>query len=240
MVLVADNSGLPSTDRSKKVILIVEDELAMVRLLRDNLVYEGYEVLVAADGEKALDVALRTRPDLILLDLMLPKIDGLGVCRQLRESRLDSPIIMLTARSLEQDKIAGLKIGADDYMTKPFSISELLARIEAKLRRAQHRPLHSYQFGDVCLNLDSFTVTKKAVPIDLSRREFDLLRYLIENRGRVISRMEMLSHVWGYGGDLHTRTVDTHILNLRQKVEDVPSSPQYILTVHRIGYRFDG
>ncbi len=212
----------------------------MVRLLQDNLVYEGYEVLVATDGESAVEIALRTRPDLILLDVMLPKLDGLCVCRKLRENDLDSPIIMLTARSLEQDKIAGLKIGADDYMTKPFSISELLARTEAKLRRADHKPFHTYQFGDVCLDFASFTVTKKGLPIDLSPREFNLLRYMIENRGRVISRTEMLRHVWGYGGDLHTRTVDTHILNLRQKVEDAPSSPAYIQTVHRIGYRFNG
>jgi two-component system alkaline phosphatase synthesis response regulator PhoP len=240
MVLAADNHSLASSGTSRKVILVVEDELAMARLLKDNLIYEGYQVLVATDGEAAVEMALSSKPDLILLDIMIPKLDGLCVCRKLRENRLDSPIIMLTARSLEQDKITGLKIGADDYMTKPFSISELLARTEAKLRRTDRKPFHAYQFGDVCLNFGSFTATKKGVPIDLSPREFDLLRYLIENRGRVVSRTEMLSRVWGYGGDLHTRTVDTHILNLRQKVEDAPSNPSYILTVHRIGYRFNG
>ncbi len=240
MVQSVGSNKSPSQASSKKIILVVEDELAMVRLLQDNLVYEGYEVLVATDGEAAVEVALRTRPDLVLLDVMLPKLDGLCVCRKLRENGLDSPIIMLTARSLEHDKIAGLKIGADDYMTKPFSVSELLARTEAKLRRADHKLFQTYQFSDVCLNFASFTATKNGVPIDLSRRELDLLRYLIENRGRVISRTEMLRHVWGYGGDLHTRTVDTHILNLRQKVEDAPSAPAYIQTVHRIGYRFNG
>jgi two-component system, OmpR family, alkaline phosphatase synthesis response regulator PhoP len=224
---------------SKKVILVAEDEAAMVRLLRDNLTYEGYEVLVAADGEVAVETALRTRPDLILLDIMLPKLDGLSVCRQLRESHLDTPIIMLTARNLEQDKITGLKIGADDYMTKPFSISELLARTEATLRRTDRKPCNTFTFGAVCLNFGNLTATKRGVEIELSPREFNLLRYLVENRGRVISRTEMLARVWHLGGGLHTRTVDTHILNLRQKVEDTPSSPSYIQTVHRIGYRFN-
>jgi len=224
----------------RKVILVVEDEPAMARLLKDNLTYEGYQVLVAGDGESAVETAMRTRPDMILLDIMLPKLDGLSVCRILRENHLDAPIIMLTARNLEQDKITGLKIGADDYMTKPFSVSELLARTEATLRRADRRPSTTYKFGNVCLNFGNFTATKGGVNLELSPREFDLLRYLIDNRGRVISRTEMLARVWRYGGDLHTRTIDTHILNLRQKLEDTPSNPAYIQTVHRIGYRFNG
>jgi two-component system alkaline phosphatase synthesis response regulator PhoP len=224
----------------KRTVLVVEDEVAMVRLLRDNLTYEGYEVLVATDGEAAVEAALQTRPDLILLDIMLPKLDGLSVCRQLRERHLDTPIIMLTARNLEQDKIAGLKIGADDYMTKPFSVLELLARTEATLRRTERKPCNTYTFGNVCLNFENYTATKCGVEIELSPREFELLRYLIENRGRVVGRMEMLVRVWHCGADLHTRTVDTHILNLRQKVEDTPSSPTYIQTVHRLGYRFHG
>jgi two-component system alkaline phosphatase synthesis response regulator PhoP len=224
---------------SKKVVLVAEDEAAMVRLLRDNLTYEGYEVLVAMDGEAAVESAMRSRPDLILLDIMLPKLDGLSVCRQLRERHLDTPIIMLTARNLEQDKVTGLKIGADDYMTKPFSISELLARTEATLRRTDRKPCNTFAFGAVSLDFGNFTATKRGVEIELSPREFDLLRYLVENRGRVISRTEMLARVWHLGDGLHTRTVDTHILNLRQKVEDTPSSPIYIQTVHRIGYRFN-
>jgi two-component system alkaline phosphatase synthesis response regulator PhoP len=238
MNTTSDYKPIPS-GVSKKVILVAEDEAAMVRLLRDNLTYEGYEVLVAVDGEAAVESALRSRPDLILLDIMLPKLDGLSVCRQLRERNLDTPIIMLTARNLEQDKITGLKIGADDYMTKPFSISELLARTEATLRRTDRKPCNTFAFGAVCLDFGNFTATRRGVEIELSPREFDLLRYMVENRGRVISRTEMLARVWHLGGGLHTRTVDTHILNLRQKVEETPSSPTYIQTVHRIGYRFN-
>lgn len=224
----------------KKVVLIAEDEPDMVRLLSDNLTFEGYSVLVANDGEAVLETAFRENPDLILLDIMLPKIDGLTVCRRLRERHLDAAIIMLSARNLEQDKVTGLKIGADDYMTKPFSISELLARTEAALRRTDRNRLDIYSFGNVSLNFSSFTATKNGVAIELSPREFDILRYMAENRGRVITRAEMLSRIWGYAGNLHTRTIDSHIANLRQKVEDVPSDPTYILTVHRIGYKFSG
>jgi two-component system alkaline phosphatase synthesis response regulator PhoP len=224
----------------RAVILVVEDEPAMVRLLSDNLTFEGYEVLVASDGEAALDIAVNARPDLILLDIMLPTIDGLTVCRRLREQHLNTPIIMLTARNMEEDKITGLKIGADDYMTKPFSVAELLARTEATLRRVNRAPVHSYAFGDVSVNFDSFTARKGEQGIELSPREFDILRYLVENRGRVISRTEMLAHIWGYVSALHTRTIDSHVANLRQKVETIPSRPEYIHTVHRIGYRFTG
>jgi len=234
------DNPLPPSGGLKKVVLVVEDEAAMVRLLRDNLTYEGYDVLVAMDGEEAIETAMRTRPDLILLDIILPKLDGLSVCRQLRERRLDTPIIMLSARNLEQDKITGLKIGADDYMTKPFSVSELLARTEATLRRTERKVFNTYRFGDVCLNFGNFSATKAETPVELSPREFDLLHYLVENRGRVIGRTELLTRVWGYSGELHTRTVDTHILNLRQKLEDSPSNPAYIQTVHRMGYRFNG
>lgn len=212
----------------------------MIRLLSDNFTYEGYDVLVAVDGEAALETAFRSRPDLIVLDIMLPKLDGLSVCRQLRDRKMNSPIIMLTARNLEQDKITGLKIGADDYMTKPFSISELLARTEAALRRADRKPFETYSFGDVHLNFSSFTATKGTTPIELAPREFDVLRYMVENRGRVITRTEMLARIWGFSGNLHTRTIDTHIASLRQKIEDLPANPVYIQTVHRIGYRFNG
>jgi two-component system alkaline phosphatase synthesis response regulator PhoP len=234
------NSADPTNIPIKKVVLIAENEPAMVRLLSDNFTYEGYDVLVALDGEAALETAFRSRPDLILLDIMLPKLDGLSVCRQLREGKLNSPIIMLTARNLEQDKITGLKIGADDYMTKPFSISELLARTEAALRRADRKPFETYSFSDIHLNFSNFTATKRGGPIDLSPREFDVLRYMVENRGRVISRTEMLARIWGFSGNLHTRTVDTHIASLRQKIEDLPATPVFIQTVHRIGYRFNG
>lgn len=223
-----------------KKILIVEDEPAMVRLLRDNFVYEGYDVVVATDGEAALTKAFDEKPNLILLDIMLPKMDGLTVCRRLRERHLDTPILMLTARNLEQDKVTGLKIGADDYLTKPFSVAELLARTEAILRRSGQSRTDTYQFGDVVVNFSSFEATKAGRPIDLSPREFEILGYMVQRRGQVISRIEMLDRIWGYDGQALTRTVDSHIANLRQKIEDVPAEPVYIQTVHRIGYRFTG
>jgi two-component system alkaline phosphatase synthesis response regulator PhoP len=225
---------------SPKKILVVEDEPAMVRLLRDNLVYEGYEVLVAGDGETAVTMAFEKNPDLILLDIMLPKLDGLSVCRRLRERNLEAPIIMLTARNLERDKVTGLKIGADDYLTKPFSVAELLARTEAILRRAGQKRFETYSFGDIDINFSSFEAKKRGKPIELSPREFEILHYMVEHRGQVISRTEMLDRIWGYGGQALTRTVDSHIANLRQKIEDVPSNPVYIQTVHRIGYKFTG
>jgi DNA-binding response OmpR family regulator len=225
---------------SPKKILVVEDEPAMVRLLRDNLVYEGYEVLVAGDGETAVTMAFEQNPDLILLDIMLPKLDGLSVCRRLRERNLEAPIIMLTARNLERDKVTGLKIGADDYLTKPFSVAELLARTEAILRRAGQKRFETYSFGDIDINFSSFEAKKRGKPIELSPREFEILHYMVEHRGQVISRTEMLDRIWGYGGQALTRTVDSHIANLRQKIEDVPSNPVYIQTVHRIGYKFTG
>ncbi len=212
----------------------------MVRLLRDNLVYEGYEVLVAGDGETAVTMAFEKNPDLILLDIMLPKLDGLSVCRRLRERNLEAPIIMLTARNLERDKVTGLKIGADDYLTKPFSVAELLARTEAILRRAGQKRFETYSFGDIDINFSSFEAKKRGKPIELSPREFEILHYMVEHRGQVISRTEMLDRIWGYGGQALTRTVDSHIANLRQKIEDVPSNPVYIQTVHRIGYKFTG
>ncbi|MBI3666655.1 MAG: response regulator transcription factor [Acidobacteria bacterium] len=223
-----------------KKILIVEDEPAMVRLLRDNLVYEGYEVLVATDGEVALTTAFEQSPDLILLDIMLPKLDGLTICKRLRERHLATPILMLTARNLEQDKVTGLKIGADDYLTKPFSLAELLARTEAILRRAGTPRLETFQFGDITVNFTSFEAIKNGRALDLSPREFEILRYLVEHRGQVVSRSEMLDRIWGYTGQALTRTVDSHIANLRQKIEDLPSQPLYIQTVHRIGYKFTG
>jgi two-component system alkaline phosphatase synthesis response regulator PhoP len=223
-----------------KKILIVEDEPAMVRLLRDNFVYEGYDVLVANDGEAALTLAFDQKPNLILLDIMLPKMDGLTVCRRLRERHLDTPVLMLTARNLEQDKVTGLKIGADDYLTKPFSVAELLARTEAILRRSGQTRADTYSFGDIFVNFTSFEATKAGRPIDLSPREFEILRYMIEHRGQVISRTEMLDRIWGYDSQALTRTVDSHIANLRQKIEDVPAQPAYIQTVHRIGYKFTG
>jgi len=210
--------------------------------LRDNFEYEGYEVVVAPDGQQGLDQAIRNHPDLIILDVMLPKVSGLDVCRHLRSKGVDLPIIMLTARGQEIDKIVGLEMGADDYVTKPFSIKELLARVRAHLRRKskQVADLDAYKFGDVSLEFKSYQATRGGEAIELSPREFELMKYFIQHRGETITRDRLLDEVWGYDNYPFTRTVDNHIAKLRQKNEPVPSDPQYIITVHRVGYKFLG
>lgn len=223
-------------------ILIIEDEPSMVLGLQDNLEYEGYEVIAAVDGEAGVNRALKDKPNLILLDVMLPKKSGLDVCRELRSQGLESPIIMLTARGQEIDKVLGLEIGADDYVTKPFSINELLARVRAHLRRAAKMvsELESYRFGEVELNFKKYLASKNGEPIELSPREFELMKYLIRHRGETVTRDELLDKIWGYDNYPITRTVDNHIARLRQKIEAIPNEPEYILTVHRVGYKFIG
>lgn len=223
-------------------VLIVEDEPDMVLGLKDNFEYEGYDVLVARDGKEGLDRAARDKPDLILLDVMLPRMSGLDVCRQLRSSGIDTPVIMLTARSQEIDKVIGLEIGADDYVTKPFSIKELLARVRAHLRRAskQVSDIEAYRFGDIELNFRKYQATRAGELIDLSHREFEILKYFIQHQGEAITRDQLLDEVWGYDNFPLTRTVDNHIAKLRQKIEQVPTEPEYIITVHRVGYMFLG
>lgn len=223
-------------------ILIIEDEPDMALGLKDNCEYEGYEVLIASDGEEGIRLALTQRPALILLDVMLPKLSGLDVCRQLRKEGLEIPIIILTARGQEIDKVVGLEMGADDYVTKPFSIKELLARVRAHLRRTA-RPLmqlETYTFGDVTLNFRTHHATKAGQVIDLSAREFELLKYFIRHQGQAVTREELLDGVWGVNCYPFSRTVDNHIAKLRQKVENNPSEPRYIITLHRIGYKFLG
>ena len=231
-------SQQPDFPHTGSVVLVIEDDPAMVRLLKDNLSYNGYEVIAASDGQSGVMMATTHKPDLVLLDIMLPKMDGLAVCREIRQRRVHCPIRMLSARNLEGDKVAGLKIGADDYLTKPFSIAELLARVEAMLRRFEKTKLGAYSFGNVSVNFESFEARRLGVQIELSPREFEILRYLVENRGRVVQRKEILKKIWGYEEGVHTRTVDTHIAILRRKLEDVPSEPRYIHTVHRVGYKF--
>lgn len=221
-------------------ILIVEDEPDMALGLKHNFEYEGYRVTVARDGSEGLDAALSNQYDLLILDVMLPLISGLDVCRQLRRKGLTIPIIMLTARGQEMDKVIGLETGADDYVTKPFSIKELLARVRAHLRRQSRQPIHHYQLGDIDLDFLHYKATRSDAPLDLSPREFEILRYLIEHKGETVTRDQLLDDVWGYDNYPITRTIDNHIAKLRQKVEPVPSDPQYIITVHRIGYRFLG
>jgi two-component system, OmpR family, alkaline phosphatase synthesis response regulator PhoP len=223
-------------------VLIVEDDPSMAVALRDGFEYEGYSVQVARDGTEGLKLASAKKLDLIVLDVMLPNLSGLDVCKQLRSQGNTLPIIMLTARGQEIDKVLGLKIGADDYVTKPFSFMELMARVEALLRRTskQQAPLEVYRFGNVTLDFKKFEACKQGRMIELSPREFKILKHLIEHRGEVVSRDQLLDTVWGYENFPLTRTVDMHIAKLRQKIEDSPNDPRYIVTLHRVGYKFTG
>jgi two-component system, OmpR family, alkaline phosphatase synthesis response regulator PhoP len=227
----------------KQRILLVEDELGLRMTLGDRLSSEGYEVDTASDGEDGLRQASGGDFDLIVLDLMLPKKSGLDICRDLRQQGLETPILMLTARDQMVDKVLGLKIGADDYLTKPFEMLELLARVEALLRRAS-RPAASmaavYQFGVIRVDFRSTEMLRNGKVVPLSAKEFQLLRYFIENRGATLSRERLLQEVWGYASTPHTRTVDVHIAWLRQKLEEDPKHPRWIVTVHKLGYRFAG
>ncbi len=227
---------------SKEKILIVEDEDAILMLLEDDLTMEGYAVATARDGERGLSMARDGAYDLVILDVMLPKKDGFEVCRDLRGSGVDVPILMLTAKSQEIDKVLGLELGADDYMTKPFSPRELIARVRAILRRgkAVPRQIERYEFGDVEVDFKKFETTRDGRVVDLTIREYALLRFLIEHRDRALSRFDILTEVWGGEADVFPRTVDTHVANLRKKLEDDPSDPRHILGVRSIGYRFAG
>ena len=220
-------------------VLIVEDEPDMQLGLRDTCEFEGYEVLVAPDGEAGIQQALHAKPDIILLDIMLPKLSGLDVCRYLRKQGIKTPIIMLTARGQEMDKVIGLETGADDYVTKPFGVNELLARVRAHLRRsANFAALEQYSFSVVNLDFKGYKATKAGKPLELSPREFETLRYLIVHEGQIVTRDQLLEEVWGYNSFPLTRTVDNHIAKLRHKLERSPDEPQHILTVHRVGYKF--
>ena len=229
----------------KKRVLIVEDEPGLVMTLTDRLQSEGYDVGAASDGPAGLQRARRERWDIILLDIMLPGASGFDVCRDLRHRGIDTPIIMLTARGQVVDRVLGLKLGADDYLTKPFDMRELAARIEVQLRRraaasAAGSPGTQYRFGEVLVDFRKAEVTRDGKPVDISAREFLLLKYFIEHREATVTRDELLNDVWGYNAIPSTRTVDVHVAWLRQKVEPNPRQPQYILTVHGLGYRFVG
>lgn len=228
----------------KRKVLIVEDDKAMGVALRDGFTYEGYDVVFAADGAEGLRLAAGKDLDIMILDVMLPRMSGLDVCKQLRDEGKMLPIIMLTARGQEIDRVVGLKIGADDYVTKPFSFMELLARVEAVLRRTtttkRTTGIESYEFGDVTLDFKRMAATKGGAPVELSGREYQILHHFIERRGEVVTRDELLDRVWGMDGSPLMRTVDMHIAKLRHKIEDSGSDPRYIITVHRIGYRFAG
>jgi two-component system, OmpR family, alkaline phosphatase synthesis response regulator PhoP len=222
-------------------ILLVEDEAGLRMTLGDRLVTEGYQVDYAANGDEAFDKATRLPFDLILLDVMLPRRSGFDVCRDIRQAGLITPILMLTARGQTVDKVLGLKIGADDYLTKPFEMMELMARIEALLRRAPAKPAAQqgpYQIGSLTIDLRGTSVFRDKKPVRLSAREFQLLRYFLEHRGTTLSRNQILKDVWGYSADTFTRTVDVHVASLRQKLEKDPKQPELVLTVQGLGYKF--
>ena len=224
-------------------VLLVEDEPGLQLVVSDRLIAEGYHVETAGDGDTALRRASGEPFDLIVLDVMLPGRNGFDVARTLREQGVRTPILMLTARSQVVDRVVGLRIGADDYLTKPFEMIELMARIEALLRRAPPESgvaLERYQFGDVQVDVRRAEVRRGGAPIELSAKEFQLLCYLIEHRGATVSRDELLHEVWGYQATPSTRTVDVHVAWLRQKLEPNPKTPQYVLTVHGLGYKFAG
>ena len=225
-----------------KRLLLIEDEPGLVLTLRDRLTREGYAVETSTDGESGLERASREAFDLVLLDVMLPRMNGFDVLRELRKRGTETPVIMVTAKGQVVDKVVGLKLGADDYVTKPFEMVELLARIEAKLRRAPavSHPSEGYQFDDVRVDFRRAEVTKEGGPLELSAREFQLLKYFIEHRGATLTREELLNEVWGYNSMPSTRTVDVHVAWLRQKIEPNPRHPQYILTIHGMGYKFAG
>ena len=225
-----------------KRLLLVEDEPGLVLTLTDRLTREGYLVESTSDGESALARASTEAFDLLVLDVMLPRLGGFDVLRELRKQSVETPVIMLTARGQIVDKVAGLKLGADDYVTKPFEMVELLARIEARMRRMPVAlpPREGYQFGDVHVDFRRAEVMRAGSPLELSAREFQLLRYFIEHRGATLTREELLNEVWGYNAMPSTRTVDVHVAWLRQKIEPNSRHPQHILTVHGMGYKFAG
>ena len=221
-------------------ILVIEDDPAIQRGLADNLACESHDVLTAADGESGYSLVRTGKPDLIVLDLMLPRMSGYEVCRKLRADGVTTPIVMLTARGDEADRVVGLDLGADDYITKPFSVRELLARIRAVLRRAQVQSAlpAELRFGNVAVDFRRYEAQKDGRPIELTRKEFGLLRLLAARSGEPVTRDDLLNEVWGYDATPTTRTVDNHVASLRAKLEDNPSDPRHLFTVHGVGYKW--
>ena len=220
-------------------ILIVEDEPAIALGLRNDLKLEGYSVEVAGDGETAVSRATKIAFDLILLDVMLPRKDGFSVCRDLRRSGVKAPIILLTARTQEMDKVMGLELGADDYVTKPFSPLELCARIKAVLRRTSVEAPARYRFGNIDVDFDACVVRRQGAAVDLTPLEFKVLATLIHARGRLLTRDQLIAEVWGHGVSITDRVVDNHIMNLRRKLEENPAQPRYLVSARGLGYRFE-
>ena len=223
-------------------VLIVEDDAAMATALKDGFTFEGFDIVLARDGEAGLKAAREMSPDVIVLDVMLPRMNGLDVCKRLRSEGSNVPIMMLTARGQEIDKVLGLKLGADDYVTKPFGFMELIARVEALLRRTRPGGVAGevYGFGDVVVDFKKAEMKKRGEVVEVTARELKLLEYFIAHRGEVIPRERLLDQVWEYDAAPLTRTVDMHVAKLRKKVEDDPGDPKFIVTVHRMGYKFNG
>ena len=223
-----------------KRILIIEDDPAISVGLEDSLREEHYEVLTANDGELGYQMGQKENLDLIILDLMLPKKNGIEICKGLRNFGISIPILMLTSKKEEMDKVLGLEVGADDYVTKPFSIRELLARIKALLRRKTEikKDIENYSFGEISLDFIKHEAYKNGEPIELSATELNVLKYFINSEGAVISRHQLLDDVWGYENYPTTRTVDNFILNIRKKIEEDPAKPKHLLTIHKVGYKF--
>lgn len=221
-------------------ILVIEDDPAILRGLADNLGCEAHEVLTAADGEHGYSLARTDKPDLIVLDLMLPRMSGYELCRKLRAEGVMTPIVMLTARGDEADRVVGLDLGADDYITKPFSVRELLARIRAVLRRAQAQSAlpAELRFGNVTVDFRRYEARKDGRPVELTRKEFGLLRLLAARSGEAVTRDDLLNEVWGYDASPTTRTVDNHVASLRAKLEDNAADPRHLFTVHGVGYKW--
>jgi DNA-binding response OmpR family regulator len=221
-------------------VLLIEDDTAILRALADNLTHEGYQPITAATAEEGYVIRKTSNPDLIILDLMLPGMSGFELCRKLRTEGVQTPILMLTAKSEESDRVLGLDLGADDYVTKPFSLRELMARVRALLRRSHatgHLP-EELRFGDVEVDFRRYVARRRGRVIEMTRKEFATLRFLAARAGEVVTRDELLNEVWGYDAVPVSRTVDNHIAGLRAKLEDDPSRPAYIQTVHRVGYKF--
>jgi DNA-binding response OmpR family regulator len=224
----------------KNIILSIEDDPAISAGLKEFFEAEGYSIMTESDGKKGFESALSKKPELIILDVMLPSMSGYEICRDLRMKNVNTPVIMLTAKGEEADKILGLELGADDYMTKPFSVRELLARVKAILRRMESvkKDTDEYVFGDVKLEFSKMAASKGKNKIDLSLKEFEVLRFFIKHEGEVVTRNMLLDEVWGYDVYPSTRTVDNYILMIRKKIETNPSVPEHLLTIHSAGYRF--
>jgi len=223
---------------ANEAILVIEDDPAMLRGLKDNFLFKGYRVKTAADGESGLNEALNSNPDLIILDIMLPRINGFEICRLIRAEGLAMPIIMLTAKGQESDIILGLNLGADDYVTKPFNIHELLARVNAFLRRQRKEEIRQFQFGDFVLNMDSRQLLRRGKDVELTPKEFKLLALFLKRSGCALTREEILKQVWGYDILVTTRSVDRCVTTLRNKIERNSHNPDFIRTIRDVGYRF--